>query len=119
MIDQLKEKKLNIDVLEKSNSGCTLSFDVWAKPGAKVEKIFISKEGNLTIQTRSKPIEGEANSAIIEAVAKVFGTPKSNVQIIRGEKNRQKRIMLLLEITVSKQIDFYLNKLSAILVQEA
>lgn len=119
VIALLTEKKLKVEVVEMQKSACIICFDVWAKPGAKVEKVFVSGDGNLTIQTRARPVEGEANYSIMAAVSDLFGTAKSHVQIIRGEKNRQKRIKVLLEFSVGKKRDYYLNKLSAILIPEA
>lgn len=114
LLELLKSKKLKIEILETSSKAFIICFDVWAKPGAKVEKTFVSPEGLLIVQTRSKPIEGEANQAIIEAVAGIMGVSKSSVEIIRGEKSRQKRIKLLLELTANKNEFFYKQKFSEI-----
>lgn len=119
LLQILKSKNLKIETLESNSLAVIFAFDVWAKPGARVEKVFISREGVLIVQTRSKPVEGEANAAIIEVVSNLVGVPKSSVEIIRGEKSRQKRIKLLLEFTVNKKESFYSKKLSEIAVQEA
>ena len=103
LLNLLKTKNLKLETLEQSPSAVIFAFDVWAKPGAKVEKVFVSTEGVLVVQTRSKPVEGEANGAIIDAVSEVLGVPRSSVEIIRGEKSRQKRIKLLLEFTANKK----------------
>lgn len=123
MIDDLllllKSKNLKIETMEMNASAVIFAFDVWAKPGARVEKVFVSREGVLIVQTRSKPVEGEANSAIIEVVSDLLGVPKSMVEIIRGEKSRQKRIKIRLEFTANKKESFYSKKFIAIEVQEA
>jgi uncharacterized protein YggU (UPF0235/DUF167 family) len=118
LLQILKLKKLRIEILEQNTSAAIIAFDVWAKPGARVEKKFVGIEGVLVVQTRSKPIEGEANGAIIEAVSATFGVPKSSIEIIRGEKSRQKRIKLLIEFTANKKESFYQKKFTEILTQE-
>lgn len=115
----LKTKKLKIETFEQSNDAAIFAFDVWAKPGSKVEKVFISHDGVLIVQTRSRPVEGEANLAIVEIVAELLGVSKSSVEIIRGEKSRQKRIKLILEFTANKKESFYQKKFNEIAVQEA
>lgn len=119
LLSLLKSKNLKLETLEQSPRAVIFAFDVWAKPGAKVEKVFVSTEGVLVVQTRSKPVEGEANGAIIDAVSEVLGVPRSSVEIIRGEKSRQKRIKLLLEFTANKKAAYYQKKINEIAVQEA
>jgi hypothetical protein len=91
-----------------------IEFEVYAKPGARVEKQFISPEGALVIQTRAKPVEGEANASIIEHVGELFGVAKSKVEIIRGDKTRNKRIKLLVEITANKDENFFKEKFTSL-----
>ncbi len=105
---------LKIDIKESSTSAFIIEFDVFAKPNSKVEKTFVSDQGVLVIQTSSKPVDGEANAAIEAIVAKVFGVGKSNVEILRGDKSRNKRIKLLVEITAKKDKNYYLEKLTSI-----
>ena len=61
-----------------------------ARPGSKKEKISIAEDGMLMVQTRSHPVEGEANNSIIKMVASAFGTSKSRSHIVRGEKSKKK-----------------------------
>lgn len=114
LLDLLSQKKLQFKVNESNSSAFIIEFDVWAKPGAKVEKIVISPEGALVIQTRAKPVEGEANHAICETVGKIFGVAKGQVEIIRGEKSKHKRIKLMVEITANKKIEYYQKKFISI-----
>ncbi|MGZ3788899.1 MAG: DUF167 domain-containing protein [Bacteriovorax sp.] len=119
LLNILKGKHLQFTVLETTASAFIIEFDVLAKPGARVEKVFVSKEGCLVVQTRSKPVEGEANQAIIETISDLTGTPKSNVEIVRGDKSRNKRIKLLVSFTANKKAPFYQTKFSEIEVQQA
>lgn len=110
----LKSKKLVFTLLKSSVDGFLIEFNVQAKPGAKFEKTFIGPSGDLVIQTRSRPVEGEANSAIVEAISKMIGIPKSNVEIIRGDKSKNKRIKLLVEFTANKNESYYREKIISI-----
>lgn len=114
LLDLLSEKKLQFKITESNTHAFIIEFDVWAKPGAKVEKNFISNEGALVVQTRAKPVEGEANNSICETVGKIFGVAKSQVEIIRGEKSKQKRIKLMVEFTANKNAEYFKKKFTSI-----
>lgn len=117
-IQFLKSKNLNIQVNEESAKALIFELNVHAKPGARVEKIFVGIDGDLVIQTRARPVDGEANQAITEKVAAFFGVPKGRVQILRGEKSKIKRIKLLVEFTTKKTAD-YEKRINDFLAQEA
>lgn len=64
-------------------------------PGASADRIDgwgADPEGRpvLKIRVRARPIEGEANEALIELLAKALGVPKSGVAIERGGRSRSK-----------------------------
>ena len=40
------------------------------------------------------PVEGAANAALIELVAKVFGVAKRDVALVAGDKSRLKRLVI-------------------------
>jgi uncharacterized protein YggU (UPF0235/DUF167 family) len=96
-------------------SSLCFECDVFAKPGSKKESLVVSAEGSLVVKTHSRPIDGEANNAIVEMVAKYFGIAKSKIIIIRGDKSKNKRIKLLVEITANKDENFYIEKTTSIL----
>lgn len=101
-------------MIKLSESGFLIEFNVQAKPGSKIEKMSVNETGDLVIQIRSRPVEGEANKAIIESISDLLGTPKSNIEIIRGDKSKNKRIKLLVEFTANKKESYYKEKFSAI-----
>jgi uncharacterized protein YggU (UPF0235/DUF167 family) len=73
----------------------------------------------LVVQTRARPIEGEANDAIVKMVATAFGTSKSKVHIVRGEKSKRKTVHVYLELTKEKNEKFFLQKITSALMDEA
>ena len=72
-----------------------MRYQVLVKPGASQEKIIENEDGSLVIYLRAKPHDGEANAALVKLLSKHFHTAKSNVEIVRGQKGRQKVIDIL------------------------
>lgn len=64
-------------------------------PGASVERIDgwdVDAEGRpvLKVRVRARPIEGEANEALVKFLAKALGVAKSAVSVQRGGQSRTK-----------------------------
>jgi len=76
--------------------GVTLA--VRAQPGAKRTAITgVYGEGaaaQLKIAVQAPPVEGRANSALVEFLAELFGLPKNAVGIVSGELSRSKVFLL-------------------------
>jgi uncharacterized protein YggU (UPF0235/DUF167 family) len=51
-------------------------------------------DGTMLAHVRAKPIDGEANEALIELVAKHFSVSKSRVSLVSGQKSRHKRLQI-------------------------
>ena len=63
---------------------------VKAKPNSKVESIKKLSDTNFKICIKEPPVKGQANAAIIMALARHFKVPFSSVRIISGHTSRQK-----------------------------
>ena len=66
-------------------------------PGASADRIDgwdVDAEGRpvLKVRVRARPVEGEANAALIKLLAKSLGVPKSAVSLDRGGQSRTKMI---------------------------
>ncbi len=64
-------------------------------PGAAADRIDgrdVDAEGRavLKIRVRARPIEGEANEALVKLIATALGVPKSAVSVQRGGQSRTK-----------------------------
>ncbi len=55
----------------------------------RLEKI---SEGEYRAWLNAPPVDGKANEALIELVAKFFGVPKSAVTIVGGKTARRKMV---------------------------
>lgn len=66
-------------------------------PGASADRIDgwdVNADGRpvLKVRVRARPVEGEANAALIELLAKSLGVPRSSVSLARGGQSRLKMI---------------------------
>jgi uncharacterized protein YggU (UPF0235/DUF167 family) len=46
------------------------------------------------VRLAAPPVDGAANAALIELLARYFGIPKSRISILSGERAKQKRLLL-------------------------
>lgn len=69
-----------------------MQYSVTVKPNSKKGPLVIADGTKLTIYLREKPVDGEANSALIKILAKYFRVPKTSIIIRHGAKSRQKII---------------------------
>ncbi|NTV28549.1 MAG: YggU family protein [Candidatus Omnitrophica bacterium] len=69
-------------------------IDIKVIPGAK--KNLVVEEGGRIVKVylTSPPVEGRANEALIEFLAEHFGLRKSQIEIIKGLKSRNKVIKI-------------------------
>jgi len=67
---------------------------VWVQPGAARSEIAGLHGEALKIRIAAPAQEGRANQALVEFLADLLGLPKSRVSILRGEKTREKVLLL-------------------------
>lgn len=67
-------------------------YSVTVKPNSKKGPLIIQDGENLTVYLREKPIDGEANTALIKVLSKHLNVPKSCVVIKSGARGRHKII---------------------------
>lgn len=68
-------------------------------PGAASDRIDgwdVDADGRpiLKVRVRARPVEGEANAALLKLLAKALNVPKSAVSLERGGQSRLKRIAI-------------------------
>lgn len=78
---------------------------ILAKPNAKKTACLAIDEQGMHIALHAKAHHGEANKELFSYLSKIFGIPKRHIQLIRGENNRHKQVLLPLNDTVQKFID--------------
>lgn len=69
-----------------------MKIQVITKPNARHEKVEKLDSNTYVVRVNAKPHDGEANSAVIEALADYFRVPKGRIKILAGKKARKKLV---------------------------
>lgn len=64
------------------------------QPGAKKTGIAGLHGEALKIRLAAPPVDGKANAALIEFLAKTCGVPRSALELVSGEASRTKRVRI-------------------------
>lgn len=67
-----------------------MKISIIAHPNAKNPRVEKDLLGQLHVYVNEPPLEGRANNAVANALAKHFQTKRSNVILISGEKSKNK-----------------------------
>ena len=78
-----------------------LRIAVKVQPRSSHDRVVGSHGGALTVQVKAPPVEGAANAALVEVVAKWLGVPRRAVSVARGHTGRDK----LLEVAVDDPVE--------------
>ncbi len=70
------------------------TFAVRVQPRAAKTAITGSVGDALKIAVSAPPLDGRANDALVEFFAEVFSVPRSAVQVVTGERSRNKLIRI-------------------------
>lgn len=70
-------------------------YEITVKPNSKKGPLVVTDGQHLTIYLRERPIDGEANAALIKILAKHFRVAKSCVVIKTGSRSRKKLVEIL------------------------
>jgi uncharacterized protein (TIGR00251 family) len=71
-----------------------IQIPVRVQPRASSEGIAGIAEGALKVRLTAPPVEGRANQALCDFLARTLGIPKGDVAVVSGEKSRLKRIRI-------------------------
>lgn len=70
-------------------------ISVYVAPRASVNKVVGAHDGAVKIALTAPPVEGAANKALVEFLAKVLGVPKGSVSLVSGETSRRKVVRVM------------------------
>ncbi|HVX29400.1 MAG TPA: DUF167 domain-containing protein [Nitrolancea sp.] len=79
-------------VIQAHEHGTLLSVRVVPRSSKTVVEGVV--EGALRIRLAAPPVDGAANAALIELLARRCGIPKSQISIVSGARGKQKRVLL-------------------------
>ena len=80
------------DCLQETAAGVMLRLHV--QPRSSKNQLVGFQGESLKVKLCSPPVDGAANKHCCEYLAKLFGLSRSRVELIAGEKARQKRVLL-------------------------
>ncbi|MEA2575510.1 MAG: uncharacterized protein QOH93_2808 [Chloroflexia bacterium] len=72
-----------------------VTIRVFVTPRSSANKVMGEHNGAVKVALTAAPVEGAANKALVEFLAKVLGVPRSSVSLISGETSRQKTVKVL------------------------
>lgn len=78
--------------LQETAAGVVLQVQV--QPRSSRNQLVGLQGDALKVKLTSPPVEGAANKACCAYLAKLFGIAKSSVELVAGDKSRQKRVLL-------------------------
>jgi uncharacterized protein (TIGR00251 family) len=71
-----------------------LTIDVLVVPRASRTTVGPLQGDRLRVAVTAPPVDGEANAAVIAALADAFGVRRTAVRILRGERGRRKTVQI-------------------------
>ena len=80
--------------MKKKDNENYIEIDTKIVPKSSRNEVVIEENNQIKIKVTSPPVDGKANKAVTELLSKKLKVPKKNVQIVSGEKSRQKRIRI-------------------------
>lgn len=75
------------------DSTLTLTLKVVPK-ASKNEVVGLQEDGSMKVKVTAAPERGRANAAVSALLAEVFGVPKRNIEIVRGDTSTSKLVRI-------------------------
>jgi uncharacterized protein (TIGR00251 family) len=72
----------------------SIELRLWVKPNSSQKGILGFNEHGIILAVQAPAHEGKANQAILESFAKLIGIPKSQLELVKGHKGRNKVIRI-------------------------
>jgi len=74
------------------DNNCRLTLKLYVQPGARQSEVIGLHGDALKIKLAAPPVEGKANHALAEFLAKCFNVPLKHVILKRGAQSRHKTV---------------------------
>jgi uncharacterized protein (TIGR00251 family) len=72
--------------------GGAVTLELLIQPRASRTRVVGEHDGRLKLQLAAPPVDGEANAALVEFLARALGVRKGEVTVLRGETGRRKTV---------------------------
>jgi uncharacterized protein (TIGR00251 family) len=76
------------------DDGRAIAIDILVQPRASRAKIGPVHDGRLKIAVTAPPVDGEANAAVIELLAKQLGVARGAIEVVAGATGRRKTVRI-------------------------
>jgi uncharacterized protein (TIGR00251 family) len=71
-----------------------ITVDILVQPRASRAKIGPMHDGRIKIAVTAPPVDGQANAAVIELLARVLGIARSDITVVAGASSRRKTLRI-------------------------
>ena len=71
-----------------------ITVDILVQPRASRARIGPMHDGRIKIAVTSPPVDGEANAAVIELLARRLGVARGDIAVIAGASSRRKTLRI-------------------------
>ncbi len=106
----LEEQGVRLHNICSTEASFYFELMIQARPGVKKARLQILDDGSLKINLMAKPVDGAANRAIVQLLSKSLGISKSDVELLKGDKSKQKRIGMIFRCTDGKAVGYYMDR---------
>ena len=79
---------------ESVDGQVTLQLTLHVQPGASRTEVAGTHGDALKMRLAAPPVDGKANAELLRFLAEVFGVPRRNVTLLRGESSRAKVVRI-------------------------
>ena len=69
-----------------------MRFSIRVRPGASRNQVGGSHHGALVVKVTARAVDGQANAAVLRALAEALGVPRRAVSIVSGATSRTKLV---------------------------
>lgn len=85
---------ITLKIKEKLEKGEVVNLKIKVIANAKINSLEEYTDEILKLRINKPAVDGKANKAIIEYLSSQFEVPKSNIIILKGEKNSLKDLLI-------------------------
>jgi len=90
-------------MIKQTSEGILVNIKI--VPNSSKNDIVLENEF-VKVKITAQPIEGKANKALLEFLSKKFKIPKTSIEIVKGETNKEKTLLFKTNDTEKQNLIF-------------
>jgi len=79
-------------MFKQTDEGVEISL--YIQPKASKTELIGEHNGLLKIKIKAPPVEGQANTEVIEFLSEILQIPKRQIEFLKGDKSREKKVLV-------------------------